>query len=240
MLRAVQRSNIALRVLYRGYCSPSQSIGGERGRRNIPPLKVVLDIDECLVHTRFEDEDEQNLLRQQEYRPDIGESPGGRGVEQMSLTMADGARAIVNKRPGLQEFLNSVFDEFETYTYTAAAEVYARPLLDQLDTEGKLKGRFYRQHCQLTRGLYLKDISLVGGDDLRRTILVDNNPISFILQPDNGIPVISFYDQADDETLPSVLEFLRMLDEFEDVRPILRERFTLMEHLQKVRTQVLS
>lgn len=32
-------------------------------------------------------------------------------------------------------------------------------------------------------------------------VLVDNNPISFLAQPSNGIPVPSFYDDPEDDAL---------------------------------------
>lgn len=33
-------------------------------------------------------------------------------------------------------------------------------------------------------------------------VLVDNNPVSFLAQPSNGVPVPSFYDDPEDDALP--------------------------------------
>ena len=42
--------------------------------------------------------------------------------------------------------------------------------------------------------------------------MVDNNPIVFYHQPENGIPVKSFYDDPTDMTLMRLIEFLPELD----------------------------
>ena len=52
--------------------------------------------------------------------------------------------------------------------------------------------------------------------DLTRTILVDNNPVVFYHQPENGIPVKSFYDDPSDVTLMKLLELLPELDKRTD------------------------
>jgi CTD small phosphatase-like protein 2 len=63
--------------------------------------------------------------------------------------------------------------------------------------------------------------------DVRRVVLVDNNPLSFLPNPSNGILVSSFYDDPKDDTLEAVMELLHELDESDDVRPILEDRFGL-------------
>ena len=40
-------------------------------------------------------------------------------------------------------------------------------------------------------GLYTQDLSRLGRD-LRRTVLVDDTPLAFLRQPDNGIPIFNF------------------------------------------------
>lgn len=87
--------------------------------------------------------------------------------------------------------------EFDTYVFTAGTEPYASPLLDVLDPHGALKGRRYRQDCRrvtvASRGgqtQYLKDLTAVTDvAGLSRCVLVDNNPMSFVSNPSNGIPV---------------------------------------------------
>ena len=38
---------------------------------------------------------------------------------------------------------------------------------------------------------FLQDLSRLGRD-LRRTVLVDDTPLAFLRQPDNGVPVFNF------------------------------------------------
>jgi hypothetical protein len=70
--------------------------------------------------------------------------------------------------------------------------------------------------------------------DERRVVLVDNNPLSFIPNPSNGILVSSFYDDPKDDTLEAVMELLYELDEYNDVRPILDDKFGLKDALDDV------
>ena len=47
---------------------------------------------------------------------------------------------------------------------------------------------------------------------MRRTVLVDNNPFSFLLQPHNGVPVASFTGDPDDLQLEhNLLPLLKSL-----------------------------
>jgi RNA polymerase II subunit A small phosphatase-like protein len=49
----------------------------------------------------------------------------------------------------------------------------------------------------------VKDLSALGRD-LKKTVLVDNNPFSFILQPVNGIPCVPFTgEQPEDRQVGS-------------------------------------
>lgn len=66
-------------------------------------------------------------------------------------------------------------------------------MLDILDPDYSLfSSRLYRPATTRTRcGDFVKDLSRLGRD-LRRTVLVDNNPTSFLLQPLNGVPIAEF------------------------------------------------
>ncbi len=70
--------------------------------------------------------------------------------------------------------------------------------------------------------------------DERRVVLVDNNPLSFLPNPSNGILVSSFYDDPKDDTLEAVMELLHELDGSDDVRPILDGKFGLKDALEDV------
>ena len=84
-------------------------------------------------------------------------------------------------------------------------------------------------------GAYVKDLEFAwGGDQMKRTVLVDNNPLSFLANPENGILVSSFFNDPNDKTLLAVQDLLHDLDEEEDVRPVLDARFGLRDSFQKL------
>ena len=133
----------------------------------------------------------------------------------------------VAKRPHLEYFLDKVSNEFgfEVIIFTASQRVYADALLDLIDPSGQFfKHRLFREACLYVEGNYLKDLNVLGRD-LSRTVLVDNSPHAYGYQVDNGIPIVSWFDDKDDTELLSLLPFLERLQNVEDVRPIVHDEF---------------
>jgi hypothetical protein len=236
-------------------------------------LVVVLDMDECLIHSQFLSDQLVDKYRQVEDRPATSSSSFHQGYDNeesesiilstcqsFRISLPDGDLVNVNKRPNLDIFLKEITSRYETYIFTAAMEVYASPVLDVLDPHGEMfRGRFYRDTCVYSPdlGVYAKDLCHVLRErklminseendeeycdendclecDERRVVLVDNNPLSFLPNPSNGILVSSFYDDPKDDTLEAVMELLYELDESDDVRPILDEKFGLKDALNDV------
>ncbi len=77
--------------------------------------------------------------------------------------------------------------------FTAGLEDYACPIADQLQRQyGAFKHRLYRTATvSSTSYPCIKDLSRLGRD-LKRTVLVDDTPLAFLNQPDNGIPILGF------------------------------------------------
>jgi CTD small phosphatase-like protein 2 len=136
----------------------------------------------------------------------------------------------------------------KTSTQTASESFYAHPLLDAIDPQGKHFGdrRFSRDYCtQIGDGRYTKDLCKIALmeqqnksepiDDawFKRTCLVDNNPFSFVCQPRNGIPVVSWYQNPEDVALSKVFQFLQQLQPLDDVRPFLDSTFHVAKTLNK-------
>jgi CTD small phosphatase-like protein 2 len=191
-------------------------------------LIVVLDLDECLVHSTdfrgevFAGAGADSCYRQWEARPQLVEAAPE--IESFRLELGDGSSCTVHKRTGLDAFLKACAEEFDLFAFTAGTPVYAGPLLDRLDPHARLfKGRRYREHCRAVatpqRGVqFLKDLCAVADEEeLKRCVLVDNNPVSFVCQPSNGIQVPHFVGQPD-RVLDSLLQLLRNLAPLPDVR----------------------
>lgn len=66
----------------------------------------------------------------------------------------------------------------------------------------------------------MKDMSRLGRD-LKDCIIIDNSPLSFAFQPENGMPILSWYDDRTDTKLIELIPVLQLLSEVPDVRPVL-------------------
>ena len=113
--------------------------------------------------------------------------------------------------------------------FTASHQTYADAILNYLDPENTLfQYRMYRQHCvQSPEGYYVKDLRVIRNRDLRDMVLVDNSVYSFAYQIDNGIPIISYYDNPADEELRHLMFYMKCLAESNDVREKNRSAFEL-------------
>ena len=69
--------------------------------------------------------------------------------------------------------------------------------------------------------MYVKDLSELGRD-LKDVLIIDNSPTAYLFQPDNALPIISWYDDVNDRCLYDYIPFLIALSKVNDVRPILK------------------
>lgn len=208
-------------------------------------LVVVLDLDECLIHAEIIDEpcpasssSSSSYAYQKVPNHNNKSLPRGAattGVEAFWVQLDQNCSALVHMRPGLLDFLQEITSQYETHIYTASTSDYADVILDHLcsmvlgytQNSDMFAGRWYRQHCAYHNsqgGVYVKDLSHLPVP-LDRTVLVDNNPVSFLAQPENGILVNSFYDDETDRTLASVSRFIaqQLQSKLVDVRTVLAD-----------------
>jgi CTD small phosphatase-like protein 2 len=66
---------------------------------------------------------------------------------------------------------------------------------------------------QTPEGYYVKDLRIIRNVSLKHMALVDNSVYSFANQLDNGIPIIPFYDDAQDEELCHLIAYIENLVE---------------------------
>jgi CTD small phosphatase-like protein 2 len=104
-------------------------------------------------------------------------------------------------RPGVEKFfLQEMNRYYEIVIFTAAIQEYADWAINQIDPNGYIKYRLYRQHALPWGSVYIKDLSRLGRE-LSKLIIVDNVPENFQLQQDNGIFITSWFDDVTDTAL---------------------------------------
>ncbi|PLW43280.1 hypothetical protein PCANC_17371 [Puccinia coronata f. sp. avenae] len=165
---------------------------------------LVLDLDETLVHSDFEVITESDFV--------------------VPLEIKNAVRNVhVKKRPGVDEFMRKMGALYEVVVFTASVSEYADPVLDMLDIHHVVKHRLFRESCYYHKGNYVKDLSQLGRP-IADTIIIDNSPDSYVFQPNNAVPVSSWFDDPHDTELTDLAAFLTDIANVPDVRGVLHLR----------------
>lgn len=165
---------------------------------------LVLDLDETLVHSSFKP------IPDPDFTVDI----------ELDGTIH---RVYVRKRPGVDNFLREVGKKFEIVVFTASLAKYADPLLDVLDKDRVVQFRLFREACVQHYGNFVKDLTHLGRV-LESSIIIDNSPFSYMFQPDNAIPIKTWFHDKSDHQLDDLLPFLDDLAAADDVVPVLQRK----------------
>ena len=140
--------------------------------------------------------------------------------------------AGIQIRPYAHECLSAASRLFEVIVFTASQRVYADTVLDYLDpTHSLIHHRLYRENCIPVKGMYVKDLRLLAGRELKDIVLVDNTVVSFINQLDNGIPIPTWTNDPSDCELLHLISFFPALLQAADIRTVLNSTFHLREIL---------
>jgi len=126
----------------------------------------------------------------------------------------------VLKRPGVEEFLRKMGELYEVVVFTASVSKYADAVLDKLDIHKSISHRLFRESCYIHKGNYIKDLSRLGRP-IDQIIILDNSPASYIFNPNNAVPVSSWFNDPHDTELTDLSSFLTDLHHVDDVRGIL-------------------
>ena len=113
----------------------------------------------------------------------------------------DEDNAYVKVRRNCEEFINTLSQYCEIIIFTASTKYYADIVIDGLkECNENINGRLYRQHTDIINGFNVKDLSKIGRD-LSKTIIIDNIEENYQLQPTNGLNIIDFEGEEDDNEL---------------------------------------
>mmetsp|Transcript_37427 Transcript_37427/g.99475 ORF Transcript_37427/g.99475 Transcript_37427/m.99475 type:complete len:297 (-) Transcript_37427:139-1029(-) len=175
-------------------CRPTQCLGlpcRAASTSSSSPLRLVLDLDETLVRASCKGLHRRTL-------PTIDHV--------MTVNVKDAARNVipiecsVSLRPGLDKFMDWIRQRTRegliegTWLFTTGHKLYTKELLRIIDPSDDIfAGVLTKEICTPTSvpGVLMKDLSRVAhfeeDSPLSRILLVDNNPVSCVLNPDNGV-----------------------------------------------------
>ena len=166
-------------------------------------LTLVLDLDETLVHSSIEEIPNYDLK------------------VQLKVNSSD-VTIYVLVRPFTFEFLEKVSEHYEIVIFTASIKSYANPVIDFIDRSRVVTGRLYRSECINYNGNFIKNLSSLGRD-LKKVVIVDNSPLSYIFHPNNALPITSWFEDKNDNKLLEILNILQVLSTTDDIPEILKK-----------------
>ncbi|KAF2127123.1 hypothetical protein P153DRAFT_368460 [Dothidotthia symphoricarpi CBS 119687] len=179
---------------------------------------LIIDLDETLIHSiakgsRFQ----TGHMVEVKLQASVG--AGGQIIGPQVPILY-----YVHKRPYCDDFLKKVSKWYNLIIFTASVQEYADPVIDWLEVERKyFAGRYYRQHCTLRNGAYIKDLAQVE-PDLSKVMILDNSPLSYVFHPDNAIPIEGWISDPTDTDLLHLIPLLEGLQYVTDVRALLALR----------------
>ena len=78
----------------------------------------------------------------------------------------------------------------EIHIFTASTKSYADPIIDQIDPQGYVTGRFYREHCKTDKkGNIIKPIEDVISKNMKKLIVIDDSELTYNMYKENTILV---------------------------------------------------
>lgn len=164
---------------------------------------LVLDLDETLVHSKFEPVEGADF--------------------EIPIDIENRQHVVfVMKRPGVDEFLFEMAKHFEIVIFTASLSKYANPLLDRLDIHNVITDRLFREHCTHIDQCYVKDLARLGRD-VNQCLIIDNSPTCYAFQPSNAMPCMSWFDDHSDTELIDMIPWLIKLSQENSVYETLEE-----------------
>ncbi|KAF2864034.1 hypothetical protein K470DRAFT_240029 [Piedraia hortae CBS 480.64] len=184
----------------------------------VPTKTLIIDLDETLIHSMAKG-GRMSTGHMVEVR--LGGPVSGSGLQ-----IGPGVPILyyVHERPGCHEFLRKACKWYKLVIFTASVQEYADPVIDWLERERKyFSGRYYRQHCTLRNGAYIKDVAQVE-PDLSKVMILDNSPISYFFHEDNAIPIEGWISDPTDNDLSNLIPLLEGLQYTTDVRALLALR----------------
>ena len=147
----------------------------------------------------------------------------------------------INIRPLWKKSLNSIKKNYHIVVFTASHQAYADAVLNFMDPNNKyFKYRLYRNNCSLVDvdgvKFYVKDLDIFDEYyDLKDIIIVDNSALSFIFHLENGVPIVPYYNEDNDDSLNVVGLYLNHIFKENDLREANKKYINLQSFLKEAK-----
>ena len=124
-------------------------------------------------------------------------------------------------RPGLYKFLKNIKPYYELVSFSNESKYSSEPIIDIIEEKKKyFDYNLYREHLTFIGKEFIKDLSKLGRD-IKKVIVVDNIANNYKLNPENGIQILPFFGENNDDNVLEELKKILILfykDKLEDLR----------------------
>lgn len=181
---------------------------------------LVVDIDETLVHSSFAPMTTPDFVFP--FKP---ENQDTINTKKNAKEDANDPQLVISVRvrPYTYQFINELSKYYEIIIFSNFGKNYTDEILSHIDPNHKVKYTLYQDSILEFNGTPVKDLSLLGRD-LNKTIIIDNNQASYLLQPYNAIQISTWYRNKKDVELLKIMEFLIENYEVTDIYSILVQK----------------
>ncbi|CAD8064024.1 unnamed protein product [Paramecium sonneborni] len=133
-------------------------------------------------------------------------------------------------RPYCKQFLERLSKVCTLVLFTAAKMEHATNMLKLIDP----KKQYFKAVCTMDHMIgNVKDLRIFQ-TDFKDIIIIDNCPLNFIGQINNGVPIMPFEGENEDNQLEELLQYLEKLLLVEDVRVELSKKFKLEQFYKEL------
>ena len=124
-------------------------------------------------------------------------------------------------RPGLYQFLKDIKPYYELVSFSNESKYSSEPIIDIIEEKKKFFDyNLYREHLTFIGKEFIKDLSKLGRD-IKKVIIVDNISNNFKLSLENGIQILPFFGENNNDNILEELKKILILfykDKLDDLR----------------------
>lgn len=140
------------------------------------------------------------------------------------------------KRPGVNEFLETVGNSYEIVIYTAEQASTVFPVIAAMDIKNNIRYKLVQNSTIFEEGRHMKDLGNLNRD-LSKVLVVDWDPNSTKNHPNNVLTIPRWDGDDNDVTLTILADFLLAIakNDVKDVRDVVKQYSQYRDPLAKFR-----